>query len=80
MARPAGIPQPRAQEPIAHAGGRVKLYAYISREHYEKARTSAYSDGMSFGAYLSHLIEADEVDEVGRSRWASAQAELPLTA
>jgi len=66
MVRPVGTPQPRAQQPVAQSGGRVKLYGYVTREHYEKARTAAYSCGMSLGAYLTDLIEADEVDEVGR--------------
>jgi len=82
MSRPAGPPQPRAQQPVAQSGGRVKLYGYVTREHYDKARTAAYSCGMSLGAYLTHLIEADKVDEAGRPAWAGcddpARQELPL--
>lgn len=82
MARPAGTPQPRAQEPLAQRGVRVKLYGYVTREHYEKARTAAYSCGMSLGAYLTHLIEADEIDEAGRPYWAATEMpnaeELPI--
>lgn len=82
MVRPVGTPQPRAQQPVAQSGGRVKLYGYVTREHYEKARTAAYSCGMSLGAYLTHLIEADEVDDAGRPSWAVSDdypaAELPI--
>ncbi len=66
MARPPGTPQPRAQEPVAHSGGRVKLYAYVPRSHYEKLRTAAYASGMSLGAYLTYLIDVHQVDDQDR--------------
>jgi|GEM_PF-852803 hypothetical protein len=82
MARPPGTPQPRAQRPVAKPGIRVKLYGYVTPEHYEKARTAAYSAGLSLGAYLTHLIATDEVDQGGRPLWApgdgSATEELPM--
>ncbi len=65
-----GTPQPRERQPVAQSQNRVKLYGYVPREHYEKMRTAAYSCGMSLGTYLSHLIEADEVDENGHPWWA----------
>ncbi len=70
MARPPGTPQPRARKPVAQSHNRIKLYGYVPREHYEKVRTAAYSCGMSLGAYLTYLIEADAVDENGHPRWA----------
>lgn len=80
MARPAGTPQPRPRPAVA-SGNRQKLYGYVLPELHEKARTAAYSAGMSIGAYLERLIAADELDSDGRPLWAphaTEGEELPL--
>ncbi len=67
---------------MAKPGTRIKLYGYVTPEDYEKARTAAYSAGLSLGAYLTHLIATDEVDQSGRPLWSSAAGgaveELPM--